>query len=657
MKYFMKKYFLGLAVLTMVLCAKVSLQGQIIANSCPSGTGDLTTHVSSPVPPGTVVTWHTGVIASTANQVANPQAAPPGTYYAAFYDAINMCFSPTSTTPVYVANCAINTCPAVTVNLTTRVTSTPPAGSVVTWHTGAPATSANQVSNPAAVGAGTYFAAYYDAANLCYSPVSTPVVVSITTCSCPNVQVTNTCPSNTVDLTTHTSGTPPAGTIVTWHTGTTATSANQVPNPAAVGAGVYYAAFYDAVNMCYSPTSCAGVQVTITTCNQPPVANNDSANTLEDNPVTFPVTANDTDPDGTINPATLDLDPATAGVQTSFTVSGQGTFVANPVTGAVTFTPVANYSGNTTPITYSVCDNGTPVQCSSASIAVAVQADTVAKLKVKVLLQGALLGTTGNLMRDDLRNGGYLPLTEPYTALSTSNPRFLHKGTGGGETTTTAVLNANAGTADAIVDWVFVELRSAADSTQIIETRSALLQRDGDVVSPSDGQSMLTFAGKVGQLLFVSVKHRNHLGVMVARPSLFNNDSTKVDFTTLELTSVYNRPGTINYEGVEMVVIQGKNALWAANANANNKVKYQGVGNDNAAILTQVLTFPGNTAGFYNYNLAFGYFSGDVNMDGKVKYQGAANDSAHIFTNAIGLYNTLNTLGLYNYDLFLEQLP
>ena len=44
-----------------------------------------------------------------------------------------------------------------------------------------------------------------------------------------------------------------------------------------------------------------------------------SIDTNEDTPVTIAVTANDTDIDGTIDVATVDLDPATAEIQTTFT--------------------------------------------------------------------------------------------------------------------------------------------------------------------------------------------------------------------------------------------------------------------------------------------------------------------------------------------------
>ena len=44
---------------------------------------------------------------------------------------------------------------------------------------------------------------------------------------------------------------------------------------------------------------------------------------------------------------------------------------------------------------------------------------------------------------------------------------------------------------DAIVDWVFVELRNASGNT-VVDSRAALLQRDGDVVDV-DGVSPLRF--------------------------------------------------------------------------------------------------------------------------------------------------------------------
>ncbi|WP_157585435.1 hypothetical protein, partial [Runella zeae] len=78
----------------------------------------------------------------------------------------------------------------VSSDLTSHVTSTPPSGTVITWHSGSPATDANKVADPTAVGPGTYFAAYYDATNLCYSPASAPVQIAGG-----NIQASNVCPA------------------------------------------------------------------------------------------------------------------------------------------------------------------------------------------------------------------------------------------------------------------------------------------------------------------------------------------------------------------------------------------------------------------------------------------------------------------------------
>lgn len=98
----------------------------------------------------------------------------------------------------------------------------------------------------------------------------------------------------------------------------------------------------------------ATVSITVTPVNDSPVAVNDNVTTLEDTPISFSVTTNDTDVDGTINAATVDLDPATAGMQTTLTTSS-GTWSVS-ATGIVTYTPVPNFNGAAS-ITYTVNDN------------------------------------------------------------------------------------------------------------------------------------------------------------------------------------------------------------------------------------------------------------------------------------------------------------
>lgn len=90
--------------------------------------------------------------------------------------------------------------------------------------------------------------------------------------------------------------------------------------------------------------------------NMLPVANNDSQTTDEDTPITFNVTANDYDSEGEIDAATVDLNTETAGIQNTFSVSSEGTYSVDNA-GNLTFNPVKDFNGNTTPVYYTVNDN------------------------------------------------------------------------------------------------------------------------------------------------------------------------------------------------------------------------------------------------------------------------------------------------------------
>ena len=398
------------------------------------------------------------------------------------------------------------------------------------------------------------------------------------------------------------------------------------------------------------PSLCDTATVTILVVtsvagNQPPVAVDDATITLVNTPVSNTAATNDYDPD---NNTPLTFAKVTNPSHGTVTMNSDGTY---------TYTPTTDYIGNDS-FTYKVCDSGSPSKCDTATVTIAILDGPIVKLQVRVLLQGALFGTTGGLMRDDLRTGGYLPLLEPYAALNTALGNNRYKAVNsGGETTSTGVLAANAGTSNAIVDWVFVELRDKTAPTQVVRTFSGLVQRDGDVVVAADGTSALTFKSTFGSSYFVSVKHRNHLGTMTAAAIAMKTAGTLVDFTTMDSTLLWNRPtvGTDNYDGLEQnkTILPGKNALWAGNAVADNKLKYDGAGTDLAKILNEILVDFGATT--YNYNNGFGYMQGDINMDGKVKYAGSANDVIYIQNNVL-LYR-LNTGKLYNYNNMLEQLP
>lgn len=226
-----------------------------------------------------------------------------------------------------------------------------------------------------------------------------------------------------------------------------------------------------------------------------------------------------------------------------------------------------------------------------------------ALLAVKMFLQGPYSAAT-SLMTDALRTGSLIPTTEPYTGLG-----FTHVLDGGSEMVSSAADFDAAGTDDDIVDWVFIELRDATD--MVISTRSALLQRDGDVVDV-DG-SAVAFGSLPDGMYSTVIRHRNHLGVKSASMVQMTKGSTATfDFTTSAAQST---------GGDQPEVESGVFGMWGGDTSGDGTVRYLfssfpfpvGTPSDADAILFNGLSNVPN--GSLN-----AYSQYDVNMDGTVRY-------------------------------------
>ena len=99
----------------------------------------------------------------------------------------------------------------------------------------------------------------------------------------------------------------------------------------------------------------APAKVTVDYLQIPPVAANDESRANPAGPVSLGILGNDTDANGDLDPATVDLDPASPGRQTSLTVTGQGVWSVDN-SGKVTFTPAPGFTKDPSPITYTVSD-------------------------------------------------------------------------------------------------------------------------------------------------------------------------------------------------------------------------------------------------------------------------------------------------------------
>ncbi len=241
-------------------------------------------------------------------------------------------------------------------------------------------------------------------------------------------------------------------------------------------------------------------------------------------------------------------------------------------------------------------------------------------LQLKSVLQGAMLENNGDgLMRDDLRKKGIIPHQEPYSSML----RFRHVASGGGEVMDTTLLAIDG--SNGLVDWVFVELRDANDIDNVVATKSALIQCDGDVVT-ADGDSILLFTNtRIGDY-YVAIRHRNHLGMITLETRTFSPTSLPfVDFT-FDFTPVVGSNSSVEMDNLE--------SMWSGDLNSDGKVIYQGPNNDIFYMFLHVLQDKGNKDFLPNY-ISSRYTNDDFNLDGSVIYQGPNNDRARLLFSTI----------------------
>jgi len=257
-----------------------------------------------------------------------------------------------------------------------------------------------------------------------------------------------------------------------------------------------------------------------------------------------------------------------------------------------------------------------------------IEPEQVVYVYPKAYLGGAYEKETG-LMRDNLRT-----------------KRFIHYGAGGGEIIQDGVLEVSG--KDAIVDWVFLELRSSDDETNIVQTRAALIQRDGDIVD-MDGLSPISIPAVEGDYYLV-LKHRNHLGVMTKSPVTLNKDENRpvlVDFTSHSVESW----GLNAQKMVENTLV-----MWEGNTDNNRHIIFSGSGlgiPDSEGIFFIVFLDEMNNASGYNH-ISQGYYLSDVNLDGNVNYQGLNTDVDPIF---FSILNHPQNLNFYTNFIIEEQIP
>ena len=219
-------------------------------------------------------------------------------------------------------------------------------------------------------------------------------------------------------------------------------------------------------------------------------------------------------------------------------------------------------------------------------------------INMRALLDGPYREAS-ELMDDGLRTSALLPLHEPFTALG-----YTHSG-GGGEQLHPSALSVSG--PDAVVDWVLIELR-APDGVTLMATRSAVVQRDGDVVG-MDGESPVELPALPSDYR-IAIHHRNHLPVLTASVIPLAQGLNSIDFLNGRRATYAN----------EAQRLRGSvRLLWAGDVTGDGTIKYVGEDNDRDPILQAI-------GGSVPTNTSSGYVPEDVNLDGVVKYVGEDND-------------------------------
>lgn len=400
----------------------------------------------------------------------------------------------------------------------------------------------------------------------------------------------------------------------------------------------------------------------------------DFASTQQSTPVSGNVLNNDMDVEGDILSAVAQDITLSEG---TFTLFSTGDYVFEP----------AEYFFGPVNILYSICDDNMSVACADATLHILVVRDLT--IRVRVYLEGPLLnndnevGTTHErpLMRDNLRispytSKRYIPDNDPYAPMSAiswegGKEKYAHIESGLISKFTfiadpLSVFDVSG--EDAITDWIFVELRSKFDYTNIISTRSGLVQRDGDIVD-LDGVSGLRFSGIDVDDYYVVVRHRNHLGAMTASAKTPSQLDELVDFTKVE-TGFFDF-GNTKYDGLfdytnlaqSSHTIMGYLALYGGDFDGNGKIKYSSPNDDLSILFEEVMGHErlddnGNVIGynyFTSFNLAYGYHRGDYNMDSKVRFTNPIDDMNMVYGQLI--FYPLNTTYSSLFNHFIEQIP
>jgi hypothetical protein len=222
--------------------------------------------------------------------------------------------------------------------------------------------------------------------------------------------------------------------------------------------------------------------------------------------------------------------------------------------------PAAEWTGRLTPVTRDAANDW--ISTTGIPTAEVAQewklADPRYTMNATAFLRGPWNAGGGN-MNATLNSSGFIPLSQPYNTTP-----FNYTGT----ESVGAIPNAN------VVDWVLVEFRKPADglpasaaSATIIGRKAGFLLANGTVVD-LDGVTPIAFDINKQGAGFMTIRHRNHLGIM--SNSLPSNATGTYTNDFRAFANVYKNPAFA--DPVVLLPSSTNYGMWMGDANKNNAV-------------------------------------------------------------------------------------
>ena len=210
---------------------------------------------------------------------------------------------------------------------------------------------------------------------------------------------------------------------------------------------------------------------------------------------------------------------------------------------------------------------------------------TTIELKLKTFLQGAYINpnTAEEDLRNDLQEAALIPLTSTYADERSAARTF-------------DTIQFFSPSILKVTDWIFVEIRDANEPSNVLDSRSLLLQTNGDIVDFTLNNEFTnpTFDQPLVDEYFVVIKHRNHISIRTANTISSNQSFVDLDFT--------NDPTLV--EGGENALVEVSDnifAMIAGDFDENGQIQPSDVNDTTAAIGTSA------------------YSNADMDMNGQIQ--------------------------------------